>query len=99
MKFIEIELPRNAEHSKLPNELTINLDNVLEIYVRGLRSNEEDFRDYEYGLFIINQKEGLRVHGTKEECEQGYKQILSLLNSPSEGLVGKFVFPPTKSSF
>ena len=99
MKFIEIKIPRNAEHSKLPNELTINLDGVLEIYVRGLLSDEEDFRGYEYGLFILNRSRELRIHGTKEECEQGYRQILSLLRSPREELVGRLAFPPTNSSF
>ena len=103
MKFIEIVMPRNTDISGLPDNVLINLDGILEVHVRTLMSREEDFRGYEYGLFIMHQSREMRFHGTRSECERTYKELCELLESHTishaEGIVGKLVFPSEKPPF
>ncbi len=99
MKFIEIVMPRNADTPSLPDNVLINLDGILEVYVRALMSREEDFRGYEYGLFITHRSREMRLHGTKPECEHAYKELCEFLTSRAEGVVGKLVFPSEKPPF
>lgn len=95
MRFIEIVMPRNASDPGLPENVLINLDGILEIYVRALRLKEIDVRGHEYGLFIAHQSREMRLHGTKSECDQGYKELRTLLESDTEkaGIVGTLRFP------
>ena len=99
MKFIEIVMPRNADTPGIPNSVLISLDGILEVYVRALVSREEDYRGYEYGLFIGHQSREMRFHGTKSECEQAYKDLCELMNSDAEEAVKKLVFPSKKHPF
>ena len=92
-------MPRNADTPGLPDNVLINLDGILEVYVRALMSREEDFRGFEYGLFIIHRSREMRLHGTKPECEHAYKELCELLKSHAEGIVGKLVFPSEKHPF
>ena len=98
MKFIEISMPQNAGHPGLPENVLLNINGILEIYVRTLKDAERDNRGHEYGLFIAHQSRQLRLHGTKSECERGYQDLHSLLNQtlsdPSmNGIVGTLTFP------
>ena len=95
MKFIEIVMPRNASDPGLPENVLINLDGIQEVYVRALRSKEIDVRGHEYGLFIAHRSREMRLHGTKPECDQGYKDLRALLklDTEQEGIVGRFTFP------
>ena len=99
MKFIEIVMSRNADIPGLPDNVLINLDGVLEVYVRALTSKEGDFRGYEYGLFITHRSREMRLHGTKSECEQGYKELCELIKSDAEQIIEKLVFPSEKPPF
>lgn len=98
MKFVEIALPRNEKNPGLSDNLLINLDGILDIYVRALRPGESDVRGYGYGFFVANQSRELVLHGTKKQCEQGYKDLRAILdnapiNSERNGIVGTFAFP------
>ena len=99
MKFIEIFMPRNAGVPGLPDNVLLKLDGIVEIYVRSLRSREQDFRGYEYGLFITHQSREMRLHGTKPECDQTYKELCELITSDAEGTIGKLVFPSENPPF
>ena len=92
MRFIEIAMSRNAGHSGLPDNVLINLDGILEVFVRALLPRETDTRGYEYGLFIVHQSRQIRLHGTKSECEQGYEELRALLDWEDE-IVQTFKFP------
>ena len=96
MKFVEIAMPRNAEHPALPENVLINLEGILEVYVRVLRSEETDVRGHEYCLLIAHRSREMRFHGTKAECDQAYEDLRSLLDSDKVGLVGRFKFPLAK---
>ena len=101
MKFIEISMPQNAGHPGLPKDVLLNIDGILEIYVRALRDAERDNRGHEYGLFIAHQSREVRLHGTKSECEQGYMDLYALLNQVisdpvMKGIVGTLTFPVLK---
>ena len=98
MKFIEISMPKNAGHPGLPDNVLLNIDGILEVYVRSLTARETDSRGHEYGLFIAHQSRLMRLHGTKSECEQGYKNLHALLNQVlsdpgMKGIVGTLTFP------
>ncbi len=98
MNFIEFSMPQNAGHPRLPDNVLLNIDGILEIYVRALSSQEMDSRGHEYGLFIIHQSRQMRFHGTKSECERGYKDLHALLNQAlsapeMKGIVGTLTFP------
>ena len=98
VKFIEIAMPRNASHPGLPDSVLINLDGILEVYVRSLLPRETDVRGHEFGLFITLQSRDIRLHGNKSECDQAYKELRFLLNqalsdSEMKGIVGTFTFP------
>lgn len=103
MKFIEIVMPKNADTPGLPDNVLINLDGILEVHVRALMSRELDIRGYEYGLFIVHRSREMRLHGTKSECENAYKELCDLLKShaisQAEGIVAKLVFPSEKPPF
>ena len=99
MKFIEIVMPRNSDIPGLPDKVLISLDGILEVYVRALMSREEDFRGHEYGLFMAHRSRDMRLHGTKSECEQGYKELCELIKSDAEQIVGKLVFPSEEPPF
>lgn len=98
MKFVEIALPRNESDPGLLDNMLINLDGILEIYVRALLPEELDARGYAYGLFVACQSTNMRFHGTKKQCEHGYKDLRAILdNAPIEsernGIVETFTFP------
>ena len=98
MKFIEISMPQNAGYPGLPDNVLLSLDGILEIYVRALRTAERDNRGHEYGLFLTHQSREMRLHGTKSECERGYKDLHDLLNQVISdpgmtGIVGTLTFP------
>ena len=100
MKFIEIVMTRNEDIPGLPDNVLLKLDGILEVYVRALMSREEDFRGYEYGLFITHQSREMRLHGTKSECEKTYRELRELITSNNvEGTIGKLVFPSKEPPF
>lgn len=98
MKFVEITIPRNENDPGLPNDLLINLNEIVEIFVRTLYPEESDVRGHKYGLFITQRSREIRLHGTKEQCEHGYKDLRVILDrapidSERNGIVGTFTFP------
>ena len=98
MKFIEISMSQNTGYPALPDNVLLNIDGILEVYVKSLNDRERDDRGHEYGLFIAHQSRQMRLHGTKSECERGYKDLSALLNQvlsdpQMNGIVGTLKFP------
>ena len=97
MQYIEVLIPKNENLPERPSRVLINLDGVLEISVRSLQLSEKDKRNLPYGLFVTHRVRELVFHGTKSDCERGYDELLSLLDSGKQGLVGTFTFSPVHS--
>ena len=98
MKFIEISMPQNAGYLRLPANVLLNIDGILEAYVIALGPKERDERGHEYALFITHQSRQMRLHGTKSQCEQGYRDLRTLLHQAISdpeiiGIVGTITFP------
>lgn len=95
MKFVEIVVPRNVDSQYLTDKVLINLKGILEIAVIPVEPRLRYNDNYSHTLVIAHESREIEFHGTKSDCDRGYKELRDMINAgKAEGAgIEKFVFP------